>query len=448
MKPSIPKGTRDFLPHEVLRQNFIFDTIRSVYERHGYQPIETPAMENLSTLTGKYGEEGDKLLFKVLNNGDFLAKADQTALQELNSNKVVSSISKRGLRYDLTVPFARFVVMHQNELQLPFKRYQIQPVWRADRPQKGRYQEFYQCDADVVGSDSLMLEAEYVTMIDEVFAHLGLQVEIKMNNRKILAGIAEVTGISDKMVAMTVAVDKLDKIGWDGVSKELGKSEISEEQIGSLKQLYETQDLDTLANLLSNSEEGMQGITEMREVFSYLEGVNLQQEVSFDSTLARGLSYYTGCIFEVKSKEVNIGSILGGGRYADLTGVFGLPNVSGVGISFGVARIFDVMQELDRFPIGIDQQVSAMIVALDGASHKWAFKMLQVLHKEKIACTLYPDATKLKKQMKYANATSVPYVILVGSQEVESQTYTLKHMQTGEQWNLRIEDIVSKLKEE
>ncbi|MCL4124408.1 UNVERIFIED_CONTAM: hypothetical protein GTU68_016224 [Idotea baltica] len=338
--------------------------------------------------------------------------------------------------------------MHQNELQLPFKRYQIQPVWRADRPQKGRYQEFYQCDADVVGSDSLMLEAEYVTMIDEVFAKLGLQVEIKINNRKILAGIAEVTGIADKMVAMTVAVDKLDKIGWDGVSKELEKSGIGAEQIIQLRQLYDTHDLESLASLLVDSKEGMLGISEMREVFSYLEGLDLQQEVSFDNTLARGLSYYTGCILEVKSKEVNIGSILGGGRYADLTGVFGLPNVSGVGISFGVARIFDVMQELNRFPVDIDQQVSAMIVALDEVSHKWAFKMLQVMHKENIACTLYPDVTKLKKQMKYANITSVPFVILVGSQEVESEVYTLKDMQSGEQSNLKMGEIIRKLKEQ
>ncbi|MCB0664475.1 MAG: histidine--tRNA ligase [Saprospiraceae bacterium] len=446
MKPSIPKGTRDYSPQEVYRQNFIFSTIKEVFEKYGYQPIETPVMENLNTLLGKYGDEGDKLLFKVLNNGDFLAKADLDALDRRDSNAVISSISKRGLRYDLTVPFARYVVMHQHEIQFPFKRYQIQPVWRADRPQKGRYQEFYQCDADAVGSDSLMFEAEYILMIDEVFTRLGLEVEIKLNNRKILEGIAEVAGIPDKMTGMTVAVDKLDKIGWEGVSGELESSGISKAQIGELKRLYAVAELGELKEALSTSEIGLTGVNEIMEVYEYLDTVQLSQNLIFDPTLARGLSYYTGCIFEVKSSEAQIGSMLGGGRYANLTEVFGMPGVSGVGISFGVARIFDVMQELDRFPENIDQPIQLLLIALDEECHRWSFRLLHTLRRNQISSHLYPEPAKLKKQMKYADNSSTPFVLMIGSEEMKLERYTLKHMKSGEQWQLSLDEIVDKLK--
>jgi histidyl-tRNA synthetase len=446
MKPSIPKGTRDYSPQQVYRQNFIFETIKKVFEKYGYQPIETPVMENLDTLLGKYGDEGDKLLFKVLNNGDFLAKADKDAIERWDSNALVGSISKRGLRYDLTVPFARYVVMHQHEIQFPFKRYQIQPVWRADRPQKGRYQEFYQCDADAIGSESLMYEAEYVLMIDEVFTQLGLEVEIKMNNRKILSGIAEIAGIPDKLIAMTVAVDKLDKIGWDGVANELIASGVTSDQIDTLRKLYGIDQLVELRQMISTSEIGVEGVHEISEVFNYLSGLPLTQQLTFDATLARGLSYYTGCIFEVKSKEIQIGSILGGGRYANLTEVFGLPGVSGVGISFGVARIFDVMQELDRFPEDIDQPIKVLLVALDDSCHKWSFNLLHELHTNEISAQLYPEPAKLKKQMKYADNTRAPYVIIIGSEELNQKKYLLKHMADGQQWHLSLAEIIEKLK--
>ena len=447
MKPSIPKGTRDFSPKEVYRQNYIFSTIREVFEKYGYQPIETPAMENLDTLLGKYGEEGDKLLFKVLNNGDYLSKADQEALRAGDSAKLVRSISKRGLRYDLTVPFARYVVTHQHELTFPFKRYQIQPVWRADRPQKGRYQEFYQCDADVIGSDSLLYEAEYILMIDEVFTRLGLEVEIRLNNRKILEGIAEVAGISEKMMAMTIAIDKLDKIGWSGVAKELERSAVGQDAIERLKLIYEgLHDWEKMASTLAASNIGCLGIEELSKVKEYLKTATLRQKLKFDPTLARGLSYYTGCIFEVTSKEVKIGSILGGGRYANLTGSFGMPGMSGVGISFGVARIFDVMQMLDRFPTEIDQPQKALFLALDDECHRFAFALLHDLRKHGISASLYPQPTKLKKQMKYADATGVPFVILVGSEEMKKKRYTVKHMPTGKQLDLSIEEIAEKLK--
>lgn len=446
MKPSIPKGTRDYSPQEVYRQNFIFNTIRTVFEKYGYQPIETPVMENLSTLLGKYGDEGDKLLFKVLNNGDFLAKADSEALESRDSNAIVSSICKRGLRYDLTVPFARYVVMHQHEIQFPFKRYQIQPVWRADRPQKGRYQEFYQCDADAVGSDSLMFEAEYILMIDEVFTNLGLEVEIKFNNRKILEGIAEKAGIPDKMTAVTVAVDKLDKIGWDGVVTELKNGGIGDDQIAVLRSLYAITDLQILAEQLKGSETGLAGVDEIQTVYQYLSSISLKHDLVFTPTLARGLSYYTGCIFEVKSKEVEMGSILGGGRYANLTGVFGMPGVSGVGISFGVARIFDIMQELNRFPAEIDQPIQLLVIALDEECHRWAFKLLHELRKRHIAAHLYPEPAKLKKQMKYADNSNTPFVLMVGSEEMKQERYTLKHMKSGDQWQCSMDQIVDKLK--
>ncbi|NND09483.1 MAG: histidine--tRNA ligase [Saprospiraceae bacterium] len=448
MKPSLPKGTRDYSPKEVYRQNYIFATIRQVFEKFGYQPIETPAMENLETLLGKYGDEGDKLLFKVLNNGDYLAKADLEALQEKDSNRLVKSISKRGLRYDLTVPFARYVVMHQHELSFPFKRYQIQPVWRADRPQKGRYQEFYQCDADVIGSDSLIYEAEYVLMIDEVFTKLGIDVEIKLNHRQVLAGIAETAGIADKMVPMTVAIDKLDKIGWTGVASELRKADIEAASIDRLQSLYSGQHgLDHISEALDQSDDGRKGVEELKRVFDYLESANLKQELKFDPTLARGLSYYTGCIFEVKSKEVSIGSILGGGRYANLTGAFGMPDMSGVGISFGVARIFDVLQELDRFPGSVDHPIKVLLIALDEDCHRYAFDLLHDLRSQEIPAHLYPEPGKLKKQMKYADATEVPFVILIGSDEMKRKSYTVKHMKSGEQWDLSFEAIIEKLGE-
>ena len=370
MKPSIPKGTRDFLPQQVNRRNYIFDIIRSVFVKYGYQSIETPVMENLSTLTGKYGEEGDRLLFKVLNNGDFLKKADAAALEAGDSTKVIPSISKRGLRYDLTVPFARFVVMYQNDLSFPFKRYQIQPVWRADRPQKGRYQEFYQCDVDVVGSDSLSYEAELVQIYDEVFGKLGVKTITRINNRKVLAGIAEVAGIPDQMVEMTVAIDKLDKIGLDGVVNELRQREIGETAIEQISTILEVKDLDALATALQSSETGMQGVEEIKTVFAYLEGYELSNQLQFDVTLARGLNYYTGCIFEVNvdtvaHPDVKMGSIGGGGRYADLTSVFGLKNMPGVGVSFGAERIYDVLEELELFPAEDSAALKVLFIAFD-----------------------------------------------------------------------------------
>jgi histidyl-tRNA synthetase len=453
MKPSVPKGTRDFGPDQVLKRNFIFDTIKRVFVKYGYQPIETPTMENLSTLTGKYGEEGDKLLFKVLNNGDYLAKADQDALDAKDSAKLTASISKRGLRYDLTVPFARFVVMHQNDISFPFKRYQIQPVWRADRPQKGRYQEFYQCDVDVVGSESLVYEAELVQIYDEVFAELGIEVVIKLNNRKVLAGIAEVAGISDKMVDMTVAIDKLDKIGMDGVKQEMDKRGISASAIEKIDSILAVSDLAKLKDLLSDSEIGSKGVEELETFYTYFNTAQPKNKVSFDITLARGLSYYTGCIFEVavdtsveSQQAVKMGSIGGGGRYDDLTSIFGMKGVSGVGVSFGAARIFDVMEELNLFPKENAANLKALFIAFDQTTHAYAFSALTKLRQAGVNADIYPDPVKMKKQMKYANDRQVPYVVLAGSQEMESGQLTLKNMESGEQEKLSIEDIISKLK--
>ena len=450
MKPSIPKGTRDFLPQQVNRRNYIFDIIRSVFVKYGYQSIETPVMENLSTLTGKYGEEGDRLLFKVLNNGDFLKKADAAALEAGDSTKVIPSISKRGLRYDLTVPFARFVVMYQNDLSFPFKRYQIQPVWRADRPQKGRYQEFYQCDVDVVGSDSLSYEAELVQIYDEVFGKLGVKTITRINNRKVLAGIAEVAGIPDQMVEMTVAIDKLDKIGLDGVVNELRQREIGETAIEQISSILEVKDLDALATALQSSETGMQGVEEIKTVFAYLEGYELSNQLQFDVTLARGLNYYTGCIFEVNvdtvaHPDVKMGSIGGGGRYADLTSVFGLKNMPGVGVSFGAERIYDVLEELELFPAEDSAALKVLFIAFDEKSHRYAFRCLNRLRAADINADLYPDPVKLKKQMKYANDRQVPFVILIGDNEIESGKLTFKNMQSGEQEQLTIETIMERL---
>ncbi len=450
-KPAIPKGTRDFLPHEVRKRQYIFDTIRQVFELWGYQPIETPAVELLSTLMGKYGEEGDKLLFRILNNGDFLAKADREALQLMDSYRLALSIAKRGLRYDLTVPFARFVVMHQHQISLPFKRYQIQPVWRADRPQKGRYQEFYQCDADVAGADSLMYEAELLQIYDEVFRRLGLKVRIKLNNRKILAGMAEVVGIADHFTAMTTAIDKLDKIGWEGVRAELAQRGIGAEAQTELQKLLHTAQLDALAPLLENSELGRAGIEELRTVWAYLDGITLHQHLSFDPTLARGLSYYTGCIFEVvvdtdAHPSIRMGSIGGGGRYADLTGIFGMKGVSGVGISFGAERIYDVLEALDLFPQGLTQALQVLFVAFDRDTHRFAFRQMSALRQAGIAADLYPEPTKMKKQMKYANALGVPWVILVGEDELKSGKLTLKNMQSGEQSAHSLDEIIAILR--
>lgn len=450
MKPSIPKGTRDFLPQQVNRRNYIFDIIRSVFVKYGYQSIETPVMENLSTLTGKYGEEGDRLLFKVLNNGDFLKKADAAALEAGDSTKVIPSISKRGLRYDLTVPFARFVVMYQNDLSFPFKRYQIQPVWRADRPQKGRYQEFYQCDVDVVGSDSLSYEAELVQIYDEVFGKLGVKTITRINNRRVLAGIAEVAGIPDQMVEMTVAIDKLDKIGLDGVVNELRQREIGETAIEQISTILEIKDLDALATALQSSETGMQGVEEIKTVFAYLEGYELSNQLQFDVTLARGLNYYTGCIFEVNvdtvaHPDVKMGSIGGGGRYADLTSVFGLKNMPGVGVSFGAERIYDVLEELELFPAEDSAALKVLFIAFDEKSHRYAFRCVNRLRAADINADLYPDPVKLKKQMKYANDRQVPFVILIGDNEIESGKLTFKNMQSGEQEQLTIETIMERL---
>ncbi|MEL6831972.1 MAG: histidine--tRNA ligase [Bacteroidota bacterium] len=450
MKPSIPKGTRDFLPQQVNRRNYIFDTIRSVFVKYGYQSIETPVMENLSTLTGKYGEEGDRLLFKVLNNGDFLKKADAAALEAGDSNKLIPSISKRGLRYDLTVPFARFVVMYQNDLSFPFKRYQIQPVWRADRPQKGRYQEFYQCDVDVVGSNSLSYEAELVQIYDEVFGKLGMKTITRINNRKILAGIAEVAGIPDQMVTMTVAIDKLDKIGLDGVTNELRNREIGEDAIERITSILEIKDLDALASALAGSETGLEGVEEIKTVFSYLEDYEWQNQLLFDVTLARGLNYYTGCIFEVNvdteaHPDVKMGSIGGGGRYADLTSVFGMKNTPGVGVSFGAERIYDVLEELQLFPQEDSAALKVLFIAFDAASHRYAFRCLNQARAAGINADLYPDPVKLKKQMKYANDRKVPYVVLIGDQEMESGELSFKNMQSGEQEKLSLESIIERL---
>jgi len=440
MKPSIPKGTRDFTPIQVLKRNFIFDTIKKVFIKYGYMPIETPTMENLSTLTGKYGEEGDRLLFKVLNSGDYLKKSNKEALGELNSNKLTSSISKKGLRYDLTVPFARYVVMHQNEISFPFKRYQIQPVWRADRPQKGRYQEFYQCDADIVGSRSLMSEAELIQIYDEVFANLGLNVTIKVNNRKILEGMAEIAGISDKMVAMTTIIDKLDKIGIEKVKDELLKCEISKKSVQIIIESLQIKTLSELGGVLKDSEIGKKGIEELKQVHEYLDLKPTTNKVEFDITLARGLNYYTGCILEVVSNDVEMGSVGGGGRYDNLTEIFGLKDVSGVGISFGAARIFDVMTELDNFPKDLEGLLTVLLISESKSDHIEAFKLLNQLRAADISCDLYTEPAKYKRMIKYAINRKVPFVI-----NVENGEYVLKDMVNSGQEKLNLETLIRKL---
>ena len=445
MKVSLPKGTRDFLPAEVFKREYIFNTIRETFETYGYLPIQTPSMENLSTLTGKYGDEGDNLLFKVLNNGDYLNKANPEAYANKDSKKLTSSISSRGMRYDLTVPFARFVVMHQNDIAFPFKRYQIQPVWRGDRPQKGRYQEFYQCDADVVGSDSLMYEAELVQIFDTVFSKLKMDVTIKINNRKILNGIAEVAGIADHFQAFTVSIDKLDKIGMDKVKQEMLKKGIPESSLDQIASLLEIKTLDGLEEALKGSEIGLLGVEELRTFHKYSDSQKLNSKIEFDITLARGLNYYTGCILEVKSNEVEIGSIAGGGRYADLTGVFGLKDVSGVGISFGAARIFDCLEELNRYPDSTSSKLKIMFLSFNEANHHFAFQQVNRLRSAGISTDIYPSPVKFQKQMKYANKTKVPYIAIIGDEEMESGTLSIKHMETGTQEKLTIDELIKKL---
>jgi histidyl-tRNA synthetase len=432
-KPGIPRGTRDFGPEEVRKRTFIFDTIKSVFIQFGFQPLETPAMENLSTLTGKYGEEGDKLLFKILNNGDFLEKVDAEDLNAKNSAKVQSAIADRGLKYDLTVPFARYVVMNRGQLTFPFKRYQIQPVWRADNPQRGRYREFFQCDADVIGSDSLLFEAELVQIYDEAFARMNVPVTIKINNRKVLFGMAEAAGIPDQFTDMTVAIDKLDKIGIEGVRKELTERGISDQAITQIEKTLAAKSIDDLRPLLANSPTGTLGLDELDTVYRFLANMPLANELQFEVTLARGLSYYTGCIFEVAAKGAIMGSIGGGGRYADLTGVFGVPGLSGVGVSFGADRIYDVMAQLDLFPTSLLTSVDLLIASFDAATQQYAFECATKLRKQGISVEVYPEAGKLKKQFEYAAKRNIPFVALAGETEMQDGTLTIKVQSEVEQ---------------
>ena len=442
-KPSIPKGTRDFSPEEMMRRTYIFDTIKSVFRLFGYAPLETPSMENLSTLLGKYGDEGDKLLFKILNSGDYGAKLSEEELRQ------ASKISEKGLRYDLTVPFARYVVQHQNEIVFPFKRYQIQPVWRADRPQKGRYREFYQCDVDVIGSKSLLSEVELVDIVARVFSKLGISVTLKMNNRKILFGIAESIGHADKMIDITVAIDKLDKIGLDNVKAELRERGIDDEAINKLQPILElsgtnAEKLCKLEDVIGSSETGKLGIEEMRTIFDGVEklGINLTPEL--DLSLARGLNYYTGAIFEVKANDFQIGSISGGGRYDDLTGIFGMPGMSGVGISFGADRIYDVMLGLNLFPEELACSTKILFTNLGKAEEEASMRLLSKLRDNDVPAEIYPESSKMKKQMEYANRRGIPYVVIIGSDELERGVATVKDMRSGEQSTLSFEELVSK----
>ncbi|MFZ4399525.1 MAG: histidine--tRNA ligase [Bacteroidales bacterium] len=445
-KPSIPRGMRDFGANEMIRRNYIFDTIRTVFQLFGYQPIETPSMENLSTLMGKYGEEGDKLLFKVLNSGNFIEKANEESIQDYK--KLTTIISEKGLRYDLTVPFARYVVMHRNELCFPFKRYQIQPVWRADKPQKGRYREFYQCDVDVIGSNSLLNEAELVKVSDTIFSKLGLNVVIKINNRKILAGIAEIVGFPDKIIDITVAIDKLDKIGIDKVNTELlekGLSSIAVEQLQPiLKMEGNNQDkVNIISQLLKNSETGMKGISEIQTLFELLKIQNIKAEYEIDLTLARGLNYYTGAIFEIKAKDAQMGSISGGGRYDDLTGIFGMPDMSGVGISFGADRIYDVLMELNLFPTAVETATKIMFVNFGEAETNYCIEIASKLRENGISTEIFPDATKIKKQFSYADTMKIPYVIIVGEEEMRNKTIKMKDMNSGNEITLLTDELVN-----
>lgn len=453
IKPSVPKGTRDFSPAEMAKRNYIFDTIKGVFRKYGYQQIETPAMENLSTLMGKYGDEGDKLIFKILNSGDFLSKVDQQRLITYNSQLITGDISEKALRYDLTVPFARYVVMHQNEITFPFKRFQVQPVWRADRPQRGRYREFYQCDADVVGSDSLLNEAEFVMIYDEALSKLGLKdFAIKLNNRKILSGIADIIDKSDNIVDLTVAIDKIDKIGLDGVTKELLERGFTPADIEKIKPVILLQGtneekLASLRETLKNSETGLKGCDEIQTVLDYLANFQLKTaKLELDITLARGLNYYTGAIFEVKTNEVVMGSIGGGGRYDDLTGMFGLKGLTGVGISFGADRIYDVLDELNLFPTATNQSTQVLICCFDKKGESYALPLLQQLRNNDIHTELYPAGAKIKKQMEYANNKQIPYTILIGSDEMQTGLLAFKNMTSGVQEKLSAEQILKIVK--
>ena len=450
-KPSIPKGTRDFSPIEMAKRNYIFDTIKQVYQLYGFQQIETPAMETLGTLMGKYGEEGDKLLFKVLNSGDCLAKVSDDELKERNSLHLAAKMCEKGLRYDLTVPFARYVVMHREELQLPFKRYQMQPVWRADRPQKGRYREFWQFDGDIVGSDSLLNEVELMQIVDTVFTRFGVRVQIKINNRKILSGIAEVIGAADKIVDITVAIDKLDKIGIDNVNQELREDGLSDEQIEKLQPIISlegTNDekLDTIAQVLSDSETGLKGVEESRFILNTLKTLGLKNELQLDLTLARGLNYYTGAIFEVKALDVQIGSITGGGRYDNLTGIFGMPGISGVGISFGVDRIFDVLNALDCYPKDAVNGTQLLFINFGEKETAYCLPAVAKAREAGIRTEIFPDSSKMKKQMSYANAKQIPFVALAGENEISEGKLTLKNMLTGDQQLITIEQLIEIVK--
>ncbi|MDE6226874.1 MAG: histidine--tRNA ligase [Muribaculaceae bacterium] len=450
-KPSIPKGTRDFSPAEMARRNYIFDTIKRVFRLYGFQQIETPAMENLSTLMGKYGEEGDKLLFKILNSGDFMKSVQNVDIEEKNLVKLTNQMCEKGLRYDLTVPFARFVVQYRGQLQMPFKRYQIQPVWRADRPQKGRYREFYQCDADVVGSDSLWNEIELLSLIDMVFTELKVRVAIKVNNRKILSGIAEIIGEAEKITDITVAIDKIDKIGIENVNEELRTKGISEEAIVRLRPLLElsgsnADKLNTLSVLLADSEVGMKGVEELREVVEGIDSLGHNCEVEIDVSLARGLNYYTGTIIEVKALDVQIGSITGGGRYDNLTGVFGMPGLSGVGISFGADRIYDVLNQLDLYPENVSGSAKILFVNFGEKEAAAAAVIAKELRQAGISSELYPDNAKMKKQMGYADALGIPFVALLGESEMAEGKVNVKDMRTGEQVKLTTSELIDKLK--
>lgn len=449
-KPSIPKGTRDFSPAEMAKRNYIFDTIKDVYALYGYQQIETPSMETLQTLMGKYGEEGDKLLFKILNSGDFIGKVPAEEFVSDNVLKLAAKICEKGLRYDLTVPFARYVVMHRDELQMPFKRYQIQPVWRADRPQKGRYREFYQCDADVVGSDSLLNEVELVQIMDTVFTKFGINVQIKLNNRKILAGIAEYIGQPDKIVDITVAIDKLDKIGVEAVNAEMLANGISQDAVDKLQPILtmsgtNVEKLETIAQTIATSEIGVKGVEETRFILEKIAAVGLKNELQLDLTLARGLNYYTGAIFEVKAKDVAIGSITGGGRYDNLTGIFGMPGLSGVGISFGADRIYDVLNTLDLYPQNATQGTEVLFINFGETESDYCLPIASQVRAAGISVELYPDCAKMKKQMAYANAKGIPFVVLAGESEINQGKVTLKNMLTGDQQLVSAEELIANI---
>ena len=444
-KPSIPKGTRDFSPAEMMRRTYIFDTIKSVFRTYGFAPLETPAMENLSTLLGKYGDEGDKLLFKILNSGDYAANHNDEQVRQ------ASQICEKGLRYDLTVPFARYVVQHQGEIAFPFKRYQVQPVWRADRPQKGRYREFYQCDVDVIGSRSLLNEVELISIVERVFAKLNINVTLKMNNRKILYGIAESIGHADKMMDITVAIDKLEKIGLDNVKAELAERGLEQEAIDKLQPILElagsnAEKLSKLREVIGGSETGVKGIDEMTEIFGYVEQLGISLPIELDLSLARGLNYYTGAIFEVKAMDYAIGSICGGGRYDDLTGIFGLPNTSGVGISFGADRIYDVLVGLNLFPEEVNFTTKVMFVNLGAEEQLASMQIIRTLRDNGIAAEIYPESAKMKKQMEYANRRMIPYVVIIGSNELQERKATIKNMISGEQSSVAFDDVCNALK--